>query len=93
MNHKTLGFVTLGGLVCLAVVMSMATASVAGLDGKISSLLTQQLALKGDVMVLSEDVDRGEGRVTTVTTTKQDNETLAEFIARHDAAVALLKKD
>ena len=92
MTNQTVGYLTLGGLVFVAIAMSWATNTVAGLDGKIAGLLTQSQP-EAKAMTLTEDVDRGGGRTTTVTTTQLPDESQADCIARHDAAVALLKAD
>lgn len=87
--------VTLGGLVCLTVVALVAYGKLTDLTNSLADVLEHNKP-KEHAMVLSEDVDRGGGRTTTITTTQgffDPDETAAQCIARHDAAVALLKGD
>ena len=84
---------TIGGLVCLTVVGLLAYDKLTDLTNSLEAVLEHNKR-KEQVMVLSEDVDRGGGRITTIKTTQgalDPDETAVECIARHDAAVLAMQ--
>lgn len=91
MEPKTTSLITLGGLVVLSVVVVATATEVIGLDQNISALVRQQLnPAKEQMQTLTESVTRPGGRVVVVTTTRGSEESVDDFIARHDAVVASL---
>ena len=89
MQQQTSALVTLGGLVCVSVVLAMTSEHVVELDSRIALLITKEQQ-EQEVQTLTEKVQVGE-RVITVTTTRGDNETVEAFVARHNAAVAAVQ--
>lgn len=82
---------TLGGLVTLTVAGIFVGSKVIELDRNVAAALAAALHPPAAMQTLFENVTRPSGRVTTVTTTRGADETLDEFIARHDAAVAKMQ--
>lgn len=69
-------------------------AQVSSLDGKLACFLTRpDIRQECSVQTLTEVVTLSDGRQITVTTTQQDGESVADFIARHNVTVNALKQD
>lgn len=86
MDSKWITSLTLGALAAIAVMVSVASVQVATLGGKMDGVLPRVSTMQ----TLTEDVTRPDGRKVKVTTTRMDGESIADWIARHDAAVAAL---
>lgn|GEM_PF-5254037 len=82
--------VTLGALITLGIVAIAAYGQVRDLHTKVTDAMTQPESQEY-MQTLTQDVTRQNGDVTTVTSTRMDQESVADFIVRHDAIVAALK--
>jgi hypothetical protein len=83
--------ITLGCIGCLAVVGIFAANQLTHLEANLAALIREAANRKENMETLKEEVTRPSGRVTTATATKQDDETQAQFVARFDALVELLR--
>ena len=89
-RRESITLLTIGVLGCVSVVGAVAASRIADLDGKITSALHREdLAMQ----TLTEEVTRSNGSKVTVSTVRLDNETVADWIARHDEAVAAVSGD
>lgn len=89
MKQQASAFVTLGGLVVVAVVLSSSAARVADLDSSIETLIRRHVEPEEQMQTLTEVVAVGDRKIT-VTTTQGAGELVGDFIARHNATVAAL---
>lgn len=80
----------LGGLLCIVVVLCYAADKLSGLDARMAMILHGNQP-RNDMQTLTQVVTRANGTTVTLTTTRKENESLADWIARHDAAVAALE--
>lgn len=80
----------LGGLLCIVVVLCYAADKLSGLNARMAMILSGNQP-RTDMQTLTQVVTRANGTTVTVTTTRKENESLADWIARHDAAVAALE--
>tara|TARA_R110000782_G_scaffold253743_1_gene341930 strand:- start:11163 stop:11447 length:285 start_codon:yes stop_codon:yes gene_type:complete len=91
MRQQPATFATLGGLVCISVLVTMTGARVIDLDSRIARLITTNTDNADRMPTLTEQVKRPSGRITTVTTPALEGETPDAHLARHDALVALAR--
>lgn len=86
MKQQTSAVMTLGGLVCVSVLLAMMASRVLDLDGKLARVI-EHSTLKEHMQTLSEVVTTSTGRKVTVTTQRYDGESIDAFVARHLLAV------
>lgn len=91
MEHKYTASLTLGGLLCLAVVVAISAYHVAGLDNNISKLIKASGESRTMEQTLEQDVKNQAGETITVKTTRGPSETVEAFAARHQEAVVAAK--
>lgn len=78
----------LGGMLTLMVVLLFEWSTLSQLDAKISTLIRNPTRTAPEpAMSISQDVTNTQGQTATITTVKQDHETIEEWLARHAAAV------
>lgn len=88
MKSDQLQWLQIGATLCLAIVLCFAADKLASLD----SMLAANLLHEEEIMqTITQDVVRQNGSKCTVSTVKLATESLAEWLARHDAAVAAAK--
>jgi hypothetical protein len=81
-----ISLLTLGCLGCLSVVGIFAAHQLTRLESNLAALIREAANRKE-----TELVTRPSGRVTTATATRGEDESQAEFVARFDALVELLR--
>lgn len=89
-KHDAVAFLMLGGLLCIVVVLCYAADKLSGLDARIAMILNDNQP-KIAMQTITQVVTRANGTTVTLTTTRKEGEALADWIARHDAAVAALE--
>ena len=75
----------------MAVVGIFAANQLTHLEANIAALIREAANRKENMETLKEEVTRPSGRVTTATATRHEDESLAQFRARFDALVELLR--
>lgn len=83
MRAEVAPWVTVGGLLCLAVVVALAANQVSKLDAGIAKLVTTTQPKDGEVQTYTSKVTNQSGLETTIVTTQQDGETIDVALARH----------
>lgn len=83
-------WVTTGLVLALGVLGLWGGSQLATLTSRIESLFITPRP-EFDMQTLTETVTLSDGRKITVTTTRGSDETVADFIARHNAVVAALQ--
>lgn len=91
MRQETASHLTLGALLVLSLVVVLASAQLQGVSADVASLARKALTPDPPMQTLTETVTRRDGRTITVTTTRLENESVTDFIARHDAVTASLR--
>jgi dihydrodipicolinate synthase/N-acetylneuraminate lyase len=86
-----ISLLTLGCLGCLSVVGIFAAHQLTRLESNLAALIREAANRKETMETLTELVTRPSGRVTTATATRGEDESQAEFVARFDALVELLR--
>jgi len=83
----TINSLLLGGLLSVLLLVVVASSRVADLGAALDHLTEAY-----EMQTLTENVTRPDGGIVTVTTTRGADESIEEFIDRHDATVAALEK-
>lgn len=79
----------MGGLSALAAVVAVGAAKLSALADTIEQSLRSKELIP--MQTLTQEVTRENGSKVTVSTVRGTDESLADWIARHDAAVAALQ--
>lgn len=82
-------WVMLGATACLVVVSLFIVHKLTSLDSKLAAVLMQ--TDRSTMQTITQTVTRANGTTVTVTTQRKEGESIADWIARHDAAVAALE--
>ncbi len=83
MKQTTGTWLTLGGLCTLLLLAGFVAVKVSMLDSKITQTLARIVKMQ-----ISEEVTNSDGtRTATITTTREEDEDVATWLARHDEAV------
>lgn len=83
--------ITLGCLGCLAVVGIFAANQLTRLESNLAALIREAANRKETMETLTEPVTRPSGRVTTAHAKRGEDESQAQFVARFNALVELLR--
>ncbi len=89
MQRETTSLLTLGGLLCLTVVVLMASGQLTALDARMATVI--ELKEVTTMQTLTEVVTVSETRTITVSTVRNEGESTADWIARHNEAVTALQ--
>lgn len=88
MKSEQLQWFQIGATLCLVVVLCFAADKLSSLDSMLAANIIKEDEI---VQTITQDVVRQNGSKCTVSTVKLATESLAEWLARHDAAVAAAK--
>lgn len=83
-----LQIVVLSGLVVLGGASAVIVERLSSLGANISELLAKD---RNRMQTLTQTVNNSSGDPVTITTTRNDGESVADFVARHNAVVAYVK--
>jgi hypothetical protein len=83
-----IGILTLGALGVLSIVVCLTFSAITKLDAGLAAAVIRNQNKDKDMQTITEEVTRPSGRKVIVATTRNEGESLKDWIARHDAAVA-----
>lgn len=82
------GILTLGALGVLSIVVCLTFSAITKLDAGLAAAVIRNQNKDKDMQSATEQVTRPNGRVVTVVTVRKENESEADWVARHDKAIA-----
>ena len=87
MRAETTSFLTLGGLLAVVVMVSLASGKLSELAGAVSGAAGRPNP-KIIMQTITQEVTRRDGSKVTISTTRGEGEAVDAWLARHDEAVA-----
>lgn len=86
----TTSFVTLGGLMAVIVMVTLASGRLSELSGAVSGLAGQP-SKRIQMQTITQEVTRRDDSKVTISTVRAEGEAVDAWLARHDEAVAVAR--